>query len=39
MYHSFSDKEVYHSADKSPPIAIFLNQMNPVLSAYMIQLF
>jgi hypothetical protein len=27
------DKEMHHSADKSPPIAVFLNQMNPVLDA------
>jgi hypothetical protein len=33
MYHIFSDKEVRHSADKSPSIAVFLNQMNPALDA------
>jgi hypothetical protein len=33
MYHTFSDKEVHHSADKGPPIAVFLNQMNPVFDA------
>jgi hypothetical protein len=33
MYHTFPDKEVHHRADKSPPIDVFLNQMNPVLDA------